>query len=137
MAAHMLDHFVFTARRLSERTKSIVFIIIAGAVVGNFWWFRGVAWGMDGPINNHWGLSWRKVRRSFFPLEMVGRRLIISVWFFSRGIFTISVEHGNLSSIVAGFARNDAKNTKTPYQTRWISLSSSLLPSVVCLFRYS
>jgi hypothetical protein len=62
MAAHMLDHFVFTARRLSERTKSIIFIIVAGAIVGNFWWFRGVAWGMDGPINDHWGLQWRNVR---------------------------------------------------------------------------
>jgi len=61
MAAHMLDHFVFSARRLSERTKSIVFATVACAIVANFWWFRGVAWGIDGPINDHWGLGWRKV----------------------------------------------------------------------------
>jgi len=60
MAAHVLDHFVFTAHRLSERTKSIVFIVVAAAIVGNFWWFRGVTWGMDGPISDHWGLQWRK-----------------------------------------------------------------------------
>jgi len=60
MAAHMFDHFVFTARRLSERTKSIVFAAVAFAIVANFWWFRGVAWGIDGPINDHWGLEWRK-----------------------------------------------------------------------------
>jgi hypothetical protein len=64
MAAHLFDHFVFTARRLSERTKTIVFVLVACAVVANFWWFRGVAWGIDGPINNHWGLQWRKVRPS-------------------------------------------------------------------------
>lgn len=63
MAAHMLDHFVFTARRLAERTKLIVFFVVAGAIVGNFWWFRNLAWGMDGPINDQWGLQWRKVRR--------------------------------------------------------------------------
>jgi dolichyl-phosphate-mannose-protein mannosyltransferase len=66
MAAHMVDHFVFTARRFSEQTKSIVFAIIAFCIVANFWWFRGVAWGMDGPVNDHWGLGWRKVSCRFF-----------------------------------------------------------------------
>jgi hypothetical protein len=61
MGAHMLDHFVFTARRLSERTKSIVFGVVVFAIVANFWWFRGVAWGINGPINDHWGVGWRKV----------------------------------------------------------------------------
>ena len=65
MAAHMLDHFVFTARCLSERTKNIFFIIIAFAIVANFWWFRGVAWGIDGPVDEHWGLGWRQVRFAF------------------------------------------------------------------------
>ena len=63
MAAHMLDHFVFAARCLAERTKLIVFFVVAGAIVSNFWWFRSLAWGMDGPINDQWGLQWRKVRR--------------------------------------------------------------------------
>jgi dolichyl-phosphate-mannose-protein mannosyltransferase len=73
MAAHMLDHFVFTARRLSERTKSIVFGLVVFAIVANFWWFRGVAWGISGPINDHWGLEWRKVSyRHYFLFS--GRR---------------------------------------------------------------
>ncbi|OSD08401.1 glycosyltransferase family 39 protein [Trametes coccinea BRFM310] len=59
MFAHLLDHFVFSARRLSTRTKQIVFGICVVAIVGTFWWFRGVAWGIDGPINDHWGLKWR------------------------------------------------------------------------------
>jgi dolichyl-phosphate-mannose-protein mannosyltransferase len=45
MAAHMLDHLVLAARRLSERTKSIVFGLVVFAIVANFWWFRGVACG--------------------------------------------------------------------------------------------
>lgn len=61
MAAHMLDHFVFTSRRLTERTKWIVFGVTTFAVVGVFWWFKGAAFGIDGPINNHWGLKWRSV----------------------------------------------------------------------------
>jgi dolichyl-phosphate-mannose-protein mannosyltransferase len=67
----MLDHFVFTARRLSERTKSIVFALVAFAIIANFWWCRGVAWGIDGPIDDHWGLGWRKVC-SFFFLPFFG-----------------------------------------------------------------
>ena len=62
MAAHLLDHFIFSSRRFKHQTKLIVFSIIAFLIVGNFWWFRGVAWGIDGPVNKHWGLQWRKVR---------------------------------------------------------------------------
>ncbi|KAH9930672.1 glycosyltransferase family 39 protein [Fomitopsis serialis] len=58
-SAHVLDHFVFTTRRLSERTKWIVFAVIVTAIVGTFWWFRGVAFGIDDAINDHWGLKWR------------------------------------------------------------------------------
>ena len=65
MAGHLLDHFVFKSRRLKERTKWIVFGLYAGAIVGIFWWFRGVAWGIEGPIKEHWGLLWRKVRLCF------------------------------------------------------------------------
>lgn len=61
MAAHMVDHFVFSARRLTERTKWIAFGTLVFAVVACFWWFKGVAFGIDGPINDHWGLQWRKV----------------------------------------------------------------------------
>jgi hypothetical protein len=61
MLAHLLDHFIFSSHRLSRRTKTIVFTIVAGAIVGTFWWFRNVAFGLDGPISDHWGLRWRKV----------------------------------------------------------------------------
>ena len=64
MAGHLLDHFVFRPKRVSERTKNIVFAVVGVAIVANFWWFRGMAWGMDGPIRNHWGMAWRKVRVS-------------------------------------------------------------------------
>jgi len=64
MLAHVLDHFVFSARYLSQRTKAITFGTIAFIIVGTFWWFRGVAFGIDGPVNKHWGLQWREVRFS-------------------------------------------------------------------------
>jgi len=59
MFAHLLDHFIFSSRRLSDRTKWIVFGVCAFAIFATFWWFRGVAFGIDGPINEHWGLLWR------------------------------------------------------------------------------
>lgn len=65
MFSHLTDHFIFTSRRLSDRTKQIVFGVIASIIVATFWWFRGVAWGIDGPINEHWGLKWRSVRLLF------------------------------------------------------------------------
>ncbi|KAI0819094.1 glycosyltransferase family 39 protein [Irpex lacteus] len=60
MLAHLLDHFIFTAKRLTERTKWIVFGVSAFTIFATFWWFRGLAFGIDGPINEHWGLQWRK-----------------------------------------------------------------------------
>lgn len=63
MLAHLLDHFIFTAKRLTERTKWIVFGVTAFTIFATFWWFRGLAFGIDGPINEHWGLHWRKVRK--------------------------------------------------------------------------
>lgn len=66
MLAHVLDHFIFSARNLTQRTKAIVFGAIAFIIVATFWWFSGVAFGINGPVNNHWGLQWRKVSfRSF------------------------------------------------------------------------
>ncbi|KAK2466632.1 hypothetical protein APHAL10511_000890 [Amanita phalloides] len=60
MFGHLLDHFIFSSRRLTTRTKKFVFGIVAGAVVLAFWWFRGMVFGINGPINEHWGLQWRK-----------------------------------------------------------------------------
>lgn len=67
-ASHVLDHFVFTSRRLSEKTKWIVFGTVAFLIFATFWWFRGVAFGIDGPINEHWGLKWRSVRLLSYQL---------------------------------------------------------------------
>ncbi|KAF8207275.1 glycosyltransferase family 39 protein [Mycena galopus ATCC 62051] len=61
MLAHLLDHFIFSSRRWSQKTKAISFAICAGSVVLCFWWFKGVAFGIDGPIAQHKGLLWRKV----------------------------------------------------------------------------
>lgn len=61
MAAHLMDHFFFSARRFTEKAKNIAFGIAVFAIVGCFWWFRGLAFGVEGPINEHKGLLWRKV----------------------------------------------------------------------------
>ena len=61
MLAHLLDHFIFSSRRFSHKTKAISFGVCAFIIVGTFWWFKGVAFGIDGPINEHKGLGWRKV----------------------------------------------------------------------------
>ena len=66
MFAHLLDHFIFSSRRLGLQTKAIVFGVVASAIVGSFWWFKGMAFGIEGPIADHWGLKWRKVRQFFF-----------------------------------------------------------------------
>jgi len=60
MLAHLIDHFAFTTKRFSERTKWIVFGVCAFIITATFWWFRALAFGMDGPISEHWGLQWRK-----------------------------------------------------------------------------
>lgn len=62
MLAHFFDHFVFTARRLSENVKTGVFIFTYVTIVGVWWWFKDIAMGVEGPIADHWGLGWRKVR---------------------------------------------------------------------------
>lgn len=61
MFAHVLDHCVFSAR-WKDHTKHVAFGTVAFLIVANFWWFKALAWGIDGPINDHWGLMWRKVR---------------------------------------------------------------------------
>lgn len=68
MLAHMLDHFIFSSRRLRHQTKSIVFGVCAFSIVATFWWFSGLAFGIEGPINDHKGLQWRKVRSPYLDL---------------------------------------------------------------------
>ncbi|TFK36464.1 glycosyltransferase family 39 protein [Crucibulum laeve] len=60
MLAHVLDHFIFSSRRFTQQTKAIIFGVLAFTIIGSFWWFKGVAFGIDGPINEHKGLKWRK-----------------------------------------------------------------------------
>ncbi|GAA5830517.1 hypothetical protein JCM11251_002496 [Rhodosporidiobolus azoricus] len=61
MVGVLLDHFVFKSRRFPQRTKAIVFGIVAGAVVGTWWYFRATAWGIEGPAKEAMkGRKWRK-----------------------------------------------------------------------------
>lgn len=73
MAGTLLDHFIFRSHRLTPRTKTIAFALVATAVVGTWWFFRACAWGIHGPAKDLWGKKWRKVRR-VSPL-LVGLRL--------------------------------------------------------------
>lgn len=70
MVGHLFDHFVFKSRRLKNVTKYAIFAIFTGTVVGTFWWFRAVSFGLDGPIKENWGLLWRKVSTHFFLLPI-------------------------------------------------------------------
>ncbi|KAH9484580.1 Dolichyl-phosphate-mannose--protein mannosyltransferase 2 [Psilocybe cubensis] len=60
MFSHVLDHFIFSSRNLTTKTKSIIFGVLSFTLVFTFWWFKGVAFGILGPINEHKGLQWRK-----------------------------------------------------------------------------
>ncbi|KAI5451990.1 Protein O-mannosyltransferase 2 [Naganishia albida] len=57
---HMLETFIFSSRKRSDRTKWIWFGILAGSIFLCFWWFKAVAIGISGPIREHKGLGWRK-----------------------------------------------------------------------------
>lgn len=91
MTAHLFDHFVFTSRRWSERTKWIVFGVFTFGIVANFWWFRGLAFGVDGPIKDYWGVLWREVSvflKSPIPfLERTQRRSVDVVTLLPSEIF--------------------------------------------------
>jgi len=45
---------------LMTRIKLYVFIVVSSAIVVTFWWFRSVAWGIQGPVRDVWGLGWRE-----------------------------------------------------------------------------
>lgn len=59
MAGHMLELLVFSSTKRSNLAKNIWFIVLTGLVVGNFWWFKDLALGIYGPVNNHTGWMWR------------------------------------------------------------------------------
>ncbi|CAO1630114.1 unnamed protein product [Jaminaea pallidilutea] len=71
--AHILDHFFFNAstaryklpgansrRPLTDRTKNIIFLVCALAIVGTFAFFHRTALGIDGPVWKYRGRRWRK-----------------------------------------------------------------------------
>ena len=66
MLAHVLDHFIFSSKLLTTKVKNIFFGAFAFLLLFSFWWFKGVAFGIDGPIAEHKGLQWRSVRFSSF-----------------------------------------------------------------------
>ena len=58
----MFDHFIFSdKRRLKDTTKSVVLFSLGIVIFGTFWWFKGVSYGINGPVGEHKGLLWRKV----------------------------------------------------------------------------
>lgn len=59
MAGHVLDHLFFSATRLSPTVRLASFAIWTFAVVASFWWFKDLALGIDGPVNDHNGWLWR------------------------------------------------------------------------------
>ncbi|KAM0787088.1 hypothetical protein ACM66B_006346 [Microbotryomycetes sp. NB124-2] len=59
MVGHLLDHFVFKSRRLTNKFKYIVFSVVVTAVLGTFWLFRACAWGIQGPAKDLKGRKWR------------------------------------------------------------------------------
>lgn len=59
MLAHVLDHFIFSSKLLTTKVKNITFGAFAFLLLFSFWWFKGVAFGIDGPIAEHKGLQWR------------------------------------------------------------------------------
>ena len=71
MTGHMIDQFIFRSRRLQDRGKNIAFGIIVFILFATFWWFKGVAFGIEGPAQEHWGLKWRKVCCNFLNLPLL------------------------------------------------------------------
>ncbi|KAK8847542.1 hypothetical protein IAR55_005400 [Kwoniella newhampshirensis] len=59
MAGHVLDHFFFASTRRTQTKKIIWFAFWTGLVVFNFWWFKDLALGIYGPVNEHHGWRWR------------------------------------------------------------------------------
>jgi len=61
MLSHLLDHFIFSSRRFSTKSKAISFGVLLFTIVSIWWWFKGVSFGITGPVNDNKRLQWRKV----------------------------------------------------------------------------
>jgi dolichyl-phosphate-mannose-protein mannosyltransferase len=81
MLSHLLDHFIFSSRRFTTKTKGIVFGVIAFIIAATWWWFKGVSFGITGPVNDHKGLGWRKVCVFVCPpVSLYADIIIIQSW---------------------------------------------------------
>jgi len=74
MLSHVLDHFIFSSKRYTTQTKAIIFGILSSILLFTFWWFKGAAFGISGPIADHKGLLWRKV--CFFIFSYFSERIV-------------------------------------------------------------
>jgi len=83
MMGHMLDTFVFQRSSRSNRARWIWFGLCAGSVFLCFMWFRGVAFGITGPIKDHRGLKWRKVSIGYWL--GTGSALLLNMVIFMLG----------------------------------------------------
>ncbi|KAF6750480.1 dolichyl-phosphate-mannose-protein mannosyltransferase [Ephemerocybe angulata] len=52
-----LHHYLPTLYFAVLMTKAIAFGVLVSILVATFWWFNGVAFGIGGPVNEHWGLK--------------------------------------------------------------------------------
>jgi len=65
MLSHLLDHFIFSSRRFSTKSKAISFGVLSFTIISIWWWFKGVSFGITGPVNDNKRLQWRKVSNVF------------------------------------------------------------------------
>lgn len=93
MFAHLLDHFFFSAKFYSEKTKNIIFGVNVFLQLAMFYWFKELAWGIEGPVHEYKHRGWRSVS---FPvpscLTLNGTVLLTNVnpvSTYRAGIYTI------------------------------------------------
>ncbi|KAK4686851.1 hypothetical protein P7C73_g3267, partial [Tremellales sp. Uapishka_1] len=55
MAGHVLELFIFGSTKRTRRNKNIWFLIWTGSVMFCFWWFKDLALGIHGSVDNQWG----------------------------------------------------------------------------------
>ncbi|GMK59386.1 hypothetical protein CspeluHIS016_0704010 [Cutaneotrichosporon spelunceum] len=60
MAGQVLDLLFFGSPRWSPKARFMWFVVWAGALVANFWWFKDLALGIYGNVNDHPGWQWRR-----------------------------------------------------------------------------
>ncbi|KAF8804399.1 hypothetical protein BYT27DRAFT_7194377 [Phlegmacium glaucopus] len=75
MLSHVLDHFIFSSKRYTKKTMNIVFGVLAFIIVFTFWRFKGVVFGITGPIAEYKGLQWRKL---LLELDVDSHRFVCS-----------------------------------------------------------